>query len=382
MESSARRPRTVDTRSAVDSFYAPTRTQSVYEPVYAEDDPFSPPVPGHKNTLSNAQRGSSTFPRDQNGAPSHEDAYADEKREPVKGDEEAWDVYADFNNSGPRYSGAVNLATDPTVTGPGTRDGYRALITSDESKSGVGDSSEPVELVTVPAFGPEWTKGELRAMTKKGRAEEKALHRDAKWKEWKNDNRGLFGKKWLTRKAIVWTLFVLIILMAVGLAICLPRVPSFAFNPTAPISTPTNTSNPVVTRGPTANFTFDAVLDLEMSTGGNIIPLHMNNIHANVFIVDTNKLVAQGNTGSFNRKGGTTRRLDIPVLVNYVAPNDTDTTWNLLYSACKSSTTSSRPGLNILIVLDMSIRGLIGTAHTSTSISNLPCPITLPSSSV
>jgi hypothetical protein len=130
MESSARRSRTVDTRSAVDSFYAPTRTQSVYEPVYAEDDPFSPPVPAHTNSLSNVHRGSSALQRGQNGALSYEDASADEKRgsyyprsEPVKGDEEAWDVYADFNNSGPRYSGAVNLAADPTVTGPGTRDG-------------------------------------------------------------------------------------------------------------------------------------------------------------------------------------------------------------------------------------------------------------------
>jgi hypothetical protein len=49
-------------------------------------------------------------------------------------------------------------------------------------------------------------------MTKKGRAEEKALHRDAKWKEWKNDGRGLFGKKWLTRKVMVWTAFVLVVL--------------------------------------------------------------------------------------------------------------------------------------------------------------------------
>jgi hypothetical protein len=119
---------------------------------------------------------------------------------------------------------------------------------------------------------------------------------------------------------------ILYLSMAVGLAICLPRVPSFAFNPTAPITTPTNTSKPVVTRGPTANFTFDAILDLEMNTGGNIIPLHMNNIRANVFVVDTNKLVAQGNTGSFNRKGGATQRLDVPILVNYVASNDTDTT--------------------------------------------------------
>ena len=127
--------------------------------------------------------------------------------------------------------------------------------------------------------------------------------------------------------------------MAVGLGICLPRTPSFAFNPTAPISTPTNSSSPVVTRGPSANFTFAALLDLEMNTGGNIIPLHMNNIHASLYIVDTNKLIAEGNTGSFDRKGGATQQLDVPVLVNYVAPNDTDAT-------CKDI-----PKLSFIVVL-------------------------------
>ena len=130
MDPSVRRSRAVDTRPAVDSFYAPTRGQSVYEPVYAEDDPFSPPVPANKSSQSNAQRPSSAFHRGDNNAPIYtEDAYTDEKRgsyyprsEPVKGDE-AWDVYADFNNAGPRYSGAVNLSVDPGVTGPGTRDG-------------------------------------------------------------------------------------------------------------------------------------------------------------------------------------------------------------------------------------------------------------------
>jgi hypothetical protein len=114
--------------------------------------------------------------------------------------------------------------------------------------------------------------------------------------------------------------------MAIGLAICLPRTPSFAFNPSAPMTTPTNSSNPVVTRGPSANFTFPALLDLEMNTGGNVIPIHMNNIHAKIYIVDTNKLIGQGDTGGFTRKAGATQQLDIPVLVNYVAPNDTDST--------------------------------------------------------
>jgi len=37
-------------------------------------------------------------------------------------------------------------------------------------------------------------------------------------------------------------------------------------------------------------------------------------------------------------------------------------------------------GLNIVLVLDLNIRGLLSMHHASTAISNLPCPIQLPTS--
>lgn len=67
-------------------------------------------------------------------------------------------------------------------------------------------------MVTVPAFGPEWTKGELRGMSKRGQAEDRAYERNLAWKEWSSDRKGLFGKKWLTRKVLVWTIFGLCVL--------------------------------------------------------------------------------------------------------------------------------------------------------------------------
>jgi hypothetical protein len=88
---------------------------------------------------------------------------------------------------------------------------YRTLNTPPASVKG-GHETEPVELVTVPRFGPEWTKGELRSMTGRGRSEEKKEERRQRWREWNQDRRGLFGKKWLTRKSIVWTTFFTIIL--------------------------------------------------------------------------------------------------------------------------------------------------------------------------
>jgi len=169
----------------------------------------------------------------------------------------------------------------------------------------------------------------------------------------------------------------------VFLAICLPRVPSFGFNPAAPLVAGWGT--PTFTRGPTANFTFRTDLDLEMDTGGNVIPIHLNNIHAKIYSADTQKLIATGDTGGVTRKGNEAAPLNVSVLFDYSADNDTDTTWNLVYNACKSATlyaSGSRPGLNIVLVLDLSIRGLLSIHHASTAISNLACPIQLPTSSV
>ncbi|KAF8315605.1 hypothetical protein DL93DRAFT_839469 [Clavulina sp. PMI_390] len=290
----------------------------------------------------------------------------------------AFDIYADFNNAGPRYPGAQVLDT----IGSSGKDGYRTINTPPPSTRG-GVEPDAVEMVTVPRFGAEWTKEELRGMTKKGKAEDQKLARQQAWREWNQGRRGFFGKKWLTRKVIVWGTFIFIIVFILFLVLCLPRVPSFGWNPASPINA--GTGDPTFTRGPEANFTFYANLDLEMSTGGNIIPIHMNNIHASIYLSDTNKLIASGDTGSFNQRGGTNRPLNVSVLFHYSANNDSDSTWNLVYNACKSATlyaSGSRPGLNIVLVLDLFIRGLIGTNHASTSITNLACPIQLSTSSV
>jgi hypothetical protein len=65
----------------------------------------------------------------------------------------------------------------------------------------------PVELVTVPALGAEWGKNELKAMTKKGRKEDKSEDFGRKWKAFNRGQYGLFGSKWLTRRTVVFFVF-------------------------------------------------------------------------------------------------------------------------------------------------------------------------------
>lgn len=64
-----------------------------------------------------------------------------------------------------------------------------------------------VELVTVPALGPEWDRSEMKQMTKSGRRETKNDERRAKWKAWNRGEIGLCGTKWFTKKFLVFFIF-------------------------------------------------------------------------------------------------------------------------------------------------------------------------------
>lgn len=96
--------------------------RSVYEPVEADDDPFTPPV----DTKRSRRDSQSTFfgrndYEDDDGQPRQSDGrtslYGQPRQEPLKSvpwEEDtggAFDIYADFNNAGPRYAGAPNLET-------------------------------------------------------------------------------------------------------------------------------------------------------------------------------------------------------------------------------------------------------------------------------
>ena len=61
-------------------------------------------------------------------------------------------------------------------------------------------------MVTVPAMGAEWSKEEMKNMTKRGRKEKKREARREFWKAWNRDQRGLCGKHF-TRRVLVFTLF-------------------------------------------------------------------------------------------------------------------------------------------------------------------------------
>lgn len=72
------------------------------------------------------------------------------------------------------------------------------------------EGGNKVEMVTVPAMGAEWSKHELRGMTKTARKQDKAERRRAFWKAWNRGERGLCGK-YFTRRVFVFFVFAVII---------------------------------------------------------------------------------------------------------------------------------------------------------------------------
>ncbi|THH09832.1 hypothetical protein EW145_g1739 [Phellinidium pouzarii] len=312
------------------------------------------------------------------GGRDEEDAAFLGARPGVRGDEEAgWDVFADFNNAGPRYSSAFVKYDE----------GYQQLPPDHvprvhtpmklEEDTATNASGAPVELVTVPALGAEWKKSEMEAMTKKGRRKQKDSNVVAKYRAWSRDQRGCCGK-YGTRKQIAIGLFIICAIVAIVLAFTIPRVPSFSFNSSSPLQNGTAPPETIFSRSP-ANFSFAAKLDLEVSTTSNFLPLRFNHINAKVFDLGTNFQVGTGDL-STTVPARTFTEIFLPLNFTYIATNDTDITWNNWYNACRNSALNvngSRPGLNFRLDLEVGIAGLIGNREISTQITNVECPFQL-----
>ncbi|OJA09442.1 hypothetical protein AZE42_02617 [Rhizopogon vesiculosus] len=319
--------------------------------------------------------------------------FAAGRLEPLKGgrdeEEEApeaqtWDVYADFNNAGPRYSSAFGI-------GQHQESGYHQLPPAPPPGAKTeGDSDSalaPVELVTVPALGPEWQKSEMKNMTKSGRREFKSDKRREKWKAWNRGETGMCGK-WFTKKFLIFFIFGWCAVIGAIIAITIPRVPPLSFNSGTPLVAATgsfNASIPIEFSRYPANFSFPALADIQVDTTSNIIPLTFNHISAQVWDPATNLQVGTGYFGKDTLPAKSYPIIQIPLNFSYVASNDSDPTWNEWYNACKNTglyANGSRPGVNFKLILTMDISGLLSTASTSTQVDAAPCPFELPINSV
>jgi len=203
-------------------------------------------------------------------------------------------------------------------------------------------------------------------MTKNGRREEKRERRRDIFKAWNRDQVGLCGR-WGTRKAIVWTVFVLcgmwvqmcmcisrgtlIYPYSVGiiLVFTIPRVPTFIFNTQTPLGNSTLADIPGPAFGSfPANFTFYASLDVEIDTNSNFIPLHFNSWRSEIYELNTGEKIATGEWGSYTLPAKKFTRIFLPVTFSYTAANTSDRTWANVYNACRNKNQfadNKRPGM-------------------------------------
>lgn len=293
---------------------------------------------------------------------------------PERGEDQGWDVFNDFNNAGPRYSDAF---------GGGIRSlssGYHKLPPQTPGAIKVESEGLPegVELVTVPALGPDWKKSEIEGMRTATHRAERWDDRRRKAREWWRDQRSCFG---FSRRILVFILFGLCCGLAVVLAITLPRVPGFSFNGQTPLSNATHSDLPFEFSRTPANFTFPALLNIQMDTHSNVISMHVSKLHADIYDLSTDVKVGEGDIPSGITIGAKLfQPVSVPVVFTYVATNSSDQTWIDFHSACENKQVAPqgvRPGVNLRVVVMAKITGLLKTVLASTQISNVPCPFEL-----
>jgi hypothetical protein len=204
-------------------------------------------------------------------------------------------------------------------------------------------------MVTVPALGAEWGKDELKGMTKRARREKTAENFGRKWKAFNRGQYGLFGRKWLTRSTVVFTIFGICaayvlhpcirvswsptsrLFRSIGivLAFVIPRVPGFAVNGSIPLVPATgwfNDSIPAEFSRFPANFSFPADISLQVDTNSNFLPLVFNHLDAQVYDLDSFNLVGTGHLNHTKLPAKTFTNIQMPLNFSYVATNDSDLT--------------------------------------------------------
>src|SRR5882762_7836847 len=113
------------------------------------------------------------------------------------------------------------------------------------------------------------------------------------------------------------------------LAFTIPRVPGLNISSNLPIVPATgnfNSSIPTEFSRSPANFSFPAIADFQVDTNSNFLPLKFNSMHAQVFDLDSTRLVGQGSMGSMTVPAKAFTNIQFPLNFSYLATNDTDQT--------------------------------------------------------
>lgn len=314
------------------------------------------------------------------------------------------DLYADFNGigtpidwskrmssadiygmaGGPPHSpgwsaGGSASGSAPNTPGVGVGGTRSSLLLAkyDEKEGSMAEKRQSMvaggELVLAPELGKEWHADEAQ---KTKTITDKTTIRGP----------GLFtslGRE--IKKLFEWKRFIFILVTFLGLLagvlyFVIPRVPTFELAIDEPLTS--NEKNASFSRIP-AYMRWTAQLNIAVDGRANWIPFHFTEFDATFYDLQTGKEVGQGTIDRTSFPGRATTPTLIDVTFNYRGRNDSDTTWVDFYNACAHKySTVERPNLDLNIVLEMKVRGLVGTKKTSTTMKDVVCPIELAANSV
>ncbi|BEJ16747.1 hypothetical protein CspHIS471_0601480 [Cutaneotrichosporon sp. HIS471] len=288
----------------------------------------------------------------------------------------SFDIRADFDGSGPRWSEMYGVAKQET---------YRPVYDHHEAEGSIGhlmpkqDQHNDPEMVTVPVLGAEWTKDELHGQSRRGKADAKADKRKTNFKAWNRDQRGCCGCSWMTRTAFVFVAFFFIAALIVTLYFVIPRAVEFQWYADQPF---VNTTDTYFARTP-ANFTFDANLQLLADSSASYVPVQFSNAEAKILDIDTGVVIANGKLGKYTLQKGKNVPVAFPVTFSYAAINGTDPTWSNMYNACKHLFPGQeRSSMKFRVEVKQFIVGMIPNPISTASLLGITCPFELPANGV
>lgn len=137
------------------------------------------------------------------------------------------------------HDGSGHIAHSHSVSGGGG--------ISDGTPTGKGESG--IELITVPALGQEFTKDEMKRMSRPYRRKAKAARRKEKVSRWGKGEYKICG--WLSPRWAVVISFFALVFLGVALYFVIPRVPGLAFSSTQPLEAVPNSASMVTHYSPT-----------------------------------------------------------------------------------------------------------------------------------
>ncbi|KAH8922930.1 hypothetical protein BT69DRAFT_1281822 [Atractiella rhizophila] len=270
-------------------------------------------------------------------------------------------VYNDFNNRGSVPYSSVDMYNHDLF--PTDTKSFNSSPTPTPLKS---------EFVAAPTLGRDWGPGEARKV-KQPRPPPSTWFRSFR-------EEGFCGFNY---KSIVFVIFFFLIALGVTLYFVIPREPGWAYDPQNPLVS--NVTDPDFTRTPLPSFQWDATFNLAVDARSNWLDLHFNSIDLTVKDLGTQKVVGEGTMGSHTVPARKITHLPFDFQFNYTSPRSAlnDTTFNDFYTACGHIyQTTTRPSLDLSLIIKTSIRGIIGSKSASTSIIGITCPVSIQETNV